>query len=131
APVCLRSPRGAPQDNVPSAAEVAPIPHGTWVVLRRGAGAGRDSSPAVAILAVGTMVLPSLAAAEILNESGIGVTVVICRFLQPHDQDVLAEIVGDHRNILVVEEGTVVNGFGARMSAVIGALDSSVRVVAP
>jgi 1-deoxy-D-xylulose-5-phosphate synthase len=42
---------------------------------------------------------------------------------------VLSEIVGDHRNILVVEEGTVVNGFGAHMSTVIGEIDSSVRVV--
>jgi 1-deoxy-D-xylulose-5-phosphate synthase len=42
---------------------------------------------------------------------------------------VLAQIVADHRNILVVEEGTVVNGFGAHMTAVIAAMDSSVRVV--
>jgi 1-deoxy-D-xylulose-5-phosphate synthase len=43
---------------------------------------------------------------------------------------VLSEIIRDHRNILVVEEGTVVNGFGAHMSAVIGELDPSVKVVA-
>ena len=83
----------------------------------------------VAILAVGTMVLPSLAAAEILGESGISATVVNCRYLKPHDERTLSEIVGDHRNILVVEEGTVVNGFGAHMSAMIGEMDSSVRVV--
>ena len=71
----------------------------------------------------------SLAAAEILNESGISVTVVNCRYLKPHDERVLAEVVSDHRSILVVEEGTVVNGFGARMSAVIAAIDSGVRVV--
>jgi len=46
-----------------------------------------------------------------------------------HDYGRLAEIVRDHRNILVVEEGTVVNGFGAHMSSVIGELDPSVRVV--
>jgi 1-deoxy-D-xylulose-5-phosphate synthase len=43
---------------------------------------------------------------------------------------VLAEIVRDHRSILVVEEGTVVNGFGAHMCAVIAELDRSVKVVA-
>jgi 1-deoxy-D-xylulose-5-phosphate synthase len=42
---------------------------------------------------------------------------------------VLAEIVRDHRNVLVVEEGTVVNGFGAHMAGVIGRMDSSVKVV--
>jgi 1-deoxy-D-xylulose-5-phosphate synthase len=71
-----------------------------------------------------------VAAAEILNESGASVTVVNCRYLKPHDERVLSEIVRDHRNILVVEEGTVVNGFGAHMSAVIGELDPSVKVVA-
>ena len=55
-------------------------------------------------------------------------TVVNCRYLKPHDERVLAQIVADHRNILVVEEGTIVNGFGSHMTAVIGAMDPSVRV---
>jgi 1-deoxy-D-xylulose-5-phosphate synthase len=75
------------------------------------------------------MVLPALAAAKILNESGASVTVVNCRYLKPYDQRALADIVRDHRNILLVEEGTIVNGFGAYMTSVIAAMDSSVRVV--
>jgi 1-deoxy-D-xylulose-5-phosphate synthase len=129
-PFCLRYPRDATPDIVPPASEIEPIQHATWEVVRRGNAAGRDTDQAVAILAVGTMVLPSVAAAEILNETGTSVTVVNCRYLKPHDERVLAEIVRDHRNVLVVEEGTVVNGFGAHMSAVIGELDPSVRVVA-
>jgi 1-deoxy-D-xylulose-5-phosphate synthase len=129
-PFCLRYPRDATPDTVPPASEIDAIPHGTWEILRRGNAAGRDADTAVAILAVGTMVLPSVAAAEILNESGVSVTVVNCRYLKPHDERVLAEVVRDHRNILVVEEGTVVNGFGAHISAVIGELDPSVKVVA-
>jgi 1-deoxy-D-xylulose-5-phosphate synthase len=74
------------------------------------------------------MVLPSLAAADILNESGLSATVVNCRYLKPYDERVLAQIVADHRNILVVEEGTIVNGFGSYMTAVIAAMDPSVRV---
>jgi 1-deoxy-D-xylulose-5-phosphate synthase len=129
-PFCLRYPRDATPDIVPPAGEIEPIPHATWEILRRGAAVGRDAGASVAILAVGTMVLPSLTAADILGESGISATVVNCRYLKPHDERVLSEIVGDHRNILVVEEGTVVNGFGAHMSTVIGEMDSSVRVVA-
>jgi 1-deoxy-D-xylulose-5-phosphate synthase len=128
-PFCLRYPRDATPDIVPPAGEIEAVPHATWEILRRASAAGRDPDHAVAILAVGTMVLPSLAAADILNETGTSVTVVNCRYLKPHDERALAEIVRDHRNILVVEEGTVVNGFGARMSAVIGDLDQSVRVV--
>jgi 1-deoxy-D-xylulose-5-phosphate synthase len=76
------------------------------------------------------MVLSSLAAAEMLNENGASVTVVNCRYLKPHDERMLADIVRDHHNILVVEEGTVVNGFGAYMARVIDEIDPSVRVVA-
>ncbi|MFL5486884.1 MAG: 1-deoxy-D-xylulose-5-phosphate synthase [Gemmatimonadaceae bacterium] len=128
-PFCLRYPRDATPDTVPSAADIEGVPHASWEILRRSTSAGRDVTQAVAILAVGTMVLPSLAAADILSESGISVTVVNCRYLKPHDERVLGEIVNDHQNILVVEEGTVVNGFGSRMAAVIGEIDPSVRVV--
>ena len=128
-PFCLRYPRDATPDIVPPAAEIEAVPHATWEILRRATTTGRDAEQAIAILAVGTMVLPSLAAAEILGESGISATVVNCRYLKPHDARVLAEVVRDHRSVLVVEEGTVVNGFGAHMSAVIGELDASVKVV--
>ena len=127
-PFCLRYPRDATPDIVPPVAEIEPVPHATWEILRRSTSAGRDPEHPIAILAVGTMVLPSLAAADILNESGMSVTVVNCRYLKPHDERVLAQIVADHRNILVVEEGTIVNGFGSHMTAIIAAMDPSVRV---
>jgi 1-deoxy-D-xylulose-5-phosphate synthase len=121
-PFSLRYPRDAAPDTAPPMAEIEATPYGTWEVLRR----GRD----VAVLAVGTMVLPSLDAAETLAAEGLSVTVVNCRFLKPHDDLTLAAIIADHHQILVVEEGTVVNGFGAYMSTVIAKLDPSVRVTA-
>jgi 1-deoxy-D-xylulose-5-phosphate synthase len=128
-PFCLRYPRDATPDTVPAVGEIEPVPHASWEILRRGTGA-RDAEQAVAILAVGTMVLPSLAAAEILNEGGVSVTVVNCRYLKPHDEQALADIVRDHHNILVVEEGTVVNGFGSHMSRVVGEIEPAAKVVA-
>jgi 1-deoxy-D-xylulose-5-phosphate synthase len=127
-PFCLRYPRDAAPDIVPPAAEVEAIPHASWEVLRRGNTASRDARQSVAILAVGTMVLPSLAAADILAESGTTVTVVNCRYLKPHDARVLSEVIASHLNVLVVEEGSVVNGFGAHMAVLIGELDPAVRV---
>jgi 1-deoxy-D-xylulose-5-phosphate synthase len=129
-PFCLRYPRDSTPDVVPPAGEIETIPHASWEILRRSALAGRDPDHAVAILAVGTMVISSMAAAEILENSGASVTVVNCRYLKPHDERVLAEIVRDHRNILVVEEGTIVNGFGSHMAAVIAEMDASIKVVA-
>jgi 1-deoxy-D-xylulose-5-phosphate synthase len=129
-PFCLRYPRDATPDVVPATSAIAAVPHASWEILRRATNAQRDPAQAIAILAVGTMVLSSLAAAEILAEAGVSVTVVNCRYLKPHDRRVLAEVVRDHHNILVVEEGTVVNGFGSHMAAVIAELDASVKVIA-
>ena len=119
-PFCLRYPRDVVPEAVPAMSEIAATPHATWEVLRRGSE--------VAILAVGTMVGTSLAAAELLSAEGLDVTVVNCRYLKPYDEATLAAILSGHRQILVVEEGTVVNGFGAFMSAVIERQEPAVRV---
>ncbi len=119
-PFCIRYPRDASPDKPGALSTVEPVPYGTWEVVRRGSD--------VAILAVGTMVLPSVAAADALGAEGLSVTVVNCRFLKPYDEVTLAAVLAEHKQILVVEEGTVVNGFGAYMSAVIGRYDASVRV---
>jgi 1-deoxy-D-xylulose-5-phosphate synthase len=119
-PFSLRYPRDVVPAAVPELSQIAPVQHATWEVLRRGSE--------VAILAVGTMVQTSLAAAESLSAEGLDVTVVNCRYLKPYDQVTLAAILADHRQILVVEEGTVVNGFGAFMTSVIARQDAGVRV---
>ena len=119
-PFSLRYPRDVVPAPVPEAADIAPVPFGTWEVLRQGSE--------VAILAVGTMVMPSLQAAATLAAEGLDVTVVNCRFLKPHDEIALAAILANHRQLLVVEEGTIVNGFGAYIAAVIERHDPTVRV---
>jgi 1-deoxy-D-xylulose-5-phosphate synthase len=122
-PFCIRYPRDTAPDIVGRAAEIAAVPYGTWDVLRKG-------NDEVAILAVGTMVVQALQAAETLAAEGLDVTVVNCRFLKPIDQLSLAALMHDHRQLLVVEEGTVVNGFGAYLSTLVEQQDPSVRVIA-
>lgn len=119
-PFSIRYPRDTAPDQPPAMREIAPVPYGTWEVERKG--------EQLAILAAGTMVLPSLAAAEQLATEGLDITVINCRFLKPYDSLTLAAVLQDHRAVLVVEEGTVVNGFGAYMAQVIGRMDSGVRV---
>ncbi len=128
-PFCIRYPRDAAPDIVPPIAEIDPVPYGTWEIVRKGAGS-RDAGGGIAILAVGTMVPQSLAAAELLAEEGINSTVVNCRYLKPHDANTLKAVVADHQSLLVVEEGSVVNGFGAHMASVVAGLDERVRVIA-
>ncbi len=119
-PFCLRYPRDSAPDLAPAISTIPAVPYGTWEVLRRGSD--------VAVLAVGTMVLPAVAAAASLAADGLNITVVNCRYLKPYDELTLAALVADHKHLLVVEEGTVVNGFGAFMSHVVGAMDSGTRV---
>jgi 1-deoxy-D-xylulose-5-phosphate synthase len=121
-PFAIRYPRDNSPDVVGAIAEIPAVPYGTWEVVRSGTE--------FAILAVGTMVNQSLAAAELLAADGMNVTVVNCRYLKPYDELTLAAILATHRHILVVEEGTVINGFGAYMASVISSRESGVRVTA-
>jgi 1-deoxy-D-xylulose-5-phosphate synthase len=121
-PFCTRYPR----DKVPAeprpVADVPAVPYGTWEMLR----SGRD----IAILAVGTMVRPAEDAATQLAGDGIDCSVVNCRFIKPLDSAMLEAIAREHRLIVTVEEGTVVNGFGAYLAETMQALRPEVRVLA-
>ena len=52
-----------------------------------------------------------------------------CRFLKPYDALTLAALLTDHKQLLVVEEGTVVNGFGSYLAGIVDAMDPAVRVI--
>ena len=62
----------------------------------------------IAILAFGSMVLPSLIAGEKL-----GATVVNMRFIKPLDEVLILELAGTHDAIVTVEEGCVMGGAGS------------------
>ncbi|HSG47565.1 MAG TPA: transketolase C-terminal domain-containing protein, partial [Longimicrobiales bacterium] len=113
-PWSVRWPRDSVPSEVPHLSEIPPLEPYSWEILRNGADA--------VILAVGTMVLPSLAAAEALAAKGIRCTVVNCRFLKPYDRTVFQEMVRSHPAVLTVEEGQVANGFGAFMAREMDAL---------
>jgi 1-deoxy-D-xylulose-5-phosphate synthase len=121
-PFCTRYPRDkAPAEPRP-ASEIPAVPYGTWEPLR----AGRD----VAILAVGTMVPPAVHAAELLAADGIDCAVINARFLKPLDLSLLELLVQEHRTLVTVEEGTIVNGFGAYLAETLQTTHPEVRVVA-
>jgi 1-deoxy-D-xylulose-5-phosphate synthase len=121
-PFCTRYPRDkAPAEPRP-AAEIPAVPYGTWEQLRQGGE--------VAILAVGTMVPPALQAADLLAADGIECAVVNCRFLKPLDSAMLESLVQRHRTLVTVEEGTIVNGFGAYLAETLQTTHPEVRVVA-
>jgi 1-deoxy-D-xylulose-5-phosphate synthase len=120
-PFCMRYPRDKAPGESPPAAEVATVPYGSWEVLRPG--------KQCAILAVGVMCQPAVKAAELLAQDGLDVSVVNCRFLKPIDREMLDALVRDHRVLVTVEDGTVVNGFGAQLAAIVQTTAPDVRVI--
>jgi len=76
------------------------------------------------------MVQQALRAAETLAAEGIDLTVVNCRYLKPYDEITLHALSAHHRVLLTVEGGSVVNGFGAMLAAVVARVEPNVRVVA-
>jgi len=104
-PFSIRWPRASVPEEVPAVSEIPEIPYGSWEILAEGSD--------VAILAVGSMVEPAIEAARALRTEGISATVVNCRFMKPYDRGILSDVLGRHDAVLTVEEGSVVNGFGA------------------
>ena len=115
-PFSVRWPRDAVPEAVPHVSEIPDVEYGTWEILRRGSD--------VVFLATGTMVGAASEAAEALASRGIQAEVVNCRFLKPYDRDVLRDVAERHRRVITIEEGAVINGFGAYMTRELSALAS-------
>jgi 1-deoxy-D-xylulose-5-phosphate synthase len=103
-PIAFRYPRGRGY-GVPLDKKIKPLEIGRGEVLRE----GED----LLILAIGSTVYPSLEAAAMLDQEGIGVTVVNCRFVVPLDEELIGDLAGRHRVLMTVEENVVAGGFGS------------------
>ena len=122
-PMAVRYPR-SPGVGVKLDEELHSIPVGKGEVLRR----GED----VAILAIGAMVTPALAAAEELTSNGIEATVVNARFAKPLDSELIIDLAGRIKRIVTVEENTLSGGFGSGVANLLqeaGISDIQVRSI--
>ena len=111
-PVAVRYPRGAGA-GVAVQAEMSEIPFGIGEI-RREASRTVAQGKRIAILAFGTLLYPSLAAA-----ARIDATVANMRFAKPLDVALVTDLARRHDAIVTVEEGTILGGAG---SAVLEAL---------
>ncbi|MBL7176280.1 MAG: 1-deoxy-D-xylulose-5-phosphate synthase [Desulfobacteraceae bacterium] len=101
-PVAIRYPRG-PGVGVPLDRGYKKIPIGEAECIKEGSD--------LLIMALGSMVLPSMEAAVALEEEGLSVGVINCRFVKPLDKR-LAEYATAVKRILVVEENIRQGGLG-------------------
>ncbi len=70
---------------------------------------GKDA----AIIAIGSMVGPSLEAARILQSEGIDACVINSRFVKPLDKELFKGLSAKFKYIITVEEGILDGGFGS------------------
>ncbi len=76
-----------------------------------------------AVVAIGSMVAPSLEAIEFLEKKGLSGSLINARFIKPLDNRLLNEICHKNKFIFTVEEGVLEGGFG---SAVMEAINRPV-----
>ncbi|HKR59535.1 MAG TPA: 1-deoxy-D-xylulose-5-phosphate synthase [Pyrinomonadaceae bacterium] len=85
----------------------------------------------IAIIAYGSMVHPSLQAADNLSKEGIETTVVNARFVKPLDAPLLLALARTKRLLVTVEEAYLAGGFGSAVLELLeeNGLQDKVRVV--
>jgi 1-deoxy-D-xylulose-5-phosphate synthase len=114
-PVAIRYPRAAtPAGNYPCAG----IELGKSEVLKE----GKD----FLLIAIGSMVIPALDAAGMLEKEGLTGTVINARFIKPLDKKLLRSYASKTKLIFTAEEGIIEGGFG---SAVSEAIDNPVEKI--
>ena len=103
-PIAVRYPRdygyGVPENGALHALEI-----GKGELLAVGDDAG--------IIAVGSMVMPALEAARLLERKGIRVSVVNARFAKPLDAGLITGVAKSVALVVTVEENSVKGGFGS------------------
>ena len=83
--------------------------------IKIGQGEKLKDGQDLAIIAIGSMVYPSLQAALKLQKSGISAQVINARFVKPLDKKLILQAAKCKR-ILTVEENTIQGGFGSAVS---------------
>jgi 1-deoxy-D-xylulose-5-phosphate synthase len=106
-PASVRYPRGSGV-GAKVGKDLISIPLGTGEIRREGKG--------VAILAFGTMVAPSLKAAEELDAS-----VANMRFVKPLDIELVKRLAATHEALVTVEEGAIMGGAGSAVAEALAA----------
>ena len=120
-PTLLRYPRGE-EPGTPSAAPLSVEP-GSGQLLREGGD--------VLIIGAGTMALHALEAAAILETRGISAAVYDPIWLKPAPEDEMTRLAEGRRMVAVVEEGSVIGGFGCQVAALLGGRTRVLRLGIP
>jgi len=103
-PIAMRYPRGTAA-GVEMDLDIEPLPIGKGEIMTE----GED----ILIFAIGKSVCDALEARKRLNNEGISVQVVNCRFVKPLDADLIVSLAQKIPRIITAEENVLHAGFGS------------------
>ncbi|MFQ4141875.1 1-deoxy-D-xylulose-5-phosphate synthase [Chlorogloeopsis sp. ULAP02] len=117
-PIAMRFPRGNGYG--------VPLMEEGWEPLEIGKGEILRHGDDVLMVSYGTMVNPTLQAAEVLSEHGIQATVINARFAKPLDTELIFPLAKKIGRVVTLEEGCVMGGFGSAVAEAL--LDADIMV---
>jgi 1-deoxy-D-xylulose-5-phosphate synthase len=120
-PMAIRYPRGRATGVAPGGGPHQ-LPIGKAEIMKH----GED----MAIIGIGSTVMPALEAAEHLSLEGIDAMVINARFAKPLDSELILDAANRTRKMVIVEENVLRGGFGAavlELLAKAGASDVNVK----
>jgi 1-deoxy-D-xylulose-5-phosphate synthase len=104
-PCAIRFPRGE--------GEGVPLMEEGWLPLEIGRGELLTEGDDLLIVAYGSMVMPAMATAGLLQEKGVRAAVINARFLRPLDEALILPKARRIGRVVTMEEGALAGGFGA------------------
>ena len=119
-PIAMRYPRGNGYG--------VPLMDEGWEELPIGKGEILRQGDDVRMIAYGSMVHPTLQAAQLLSEHGISATVINARFAKPLDTELFAPLARSSGKVVTVEEGCLMGGFGSAIAESLLDLDVVVPI---
>lgn len=125
-PVSIRYPRG----SGPGAAlddEFKEIEIGKSEIVYKSRVASHGVQ--VLVIAIGSMVYPSIEAAKLLEKEGVAVKVINARFIKPLDKSLILKAAEDADLVVTVEEGVADGGFGSAVVDLLAAENINKKVV--
>ena len=116
-PVVIRYPRGGEDKETFEKHEK--IEEGKSEILKE----GKD----ISIFAIGKMVARGMKVAKKLEENNIDAEVINVRFLKPLDVETLKKSIEKTKNVITIEDGTIINGLGTAIKELI--IDNNIKDV--
>jgi len=118
-PIALRYPRGTAYDGFPE--HRAPIEYGKSEIISEG--------KEIAILSVGHMFEEAVKVSENLKDLVFDHSLVNARFIKPIDEDMIDELVKEHKLIVTIEENVQTGGYGEKVLEYIARRGYDVKVL--